>query len=139
MNNAYNFREKEKTKQLRLEIINVFKNSQTKLTYSAYFFTKRNSNTLVSSQASLDLIRRVLNQLTEEKMLYKVKSKGNKCFFCLRSWGSEKKCRDNVIKYQASIQKDKFTVDIDPSILSWKLPDKLPELPYELSEGTYYE
>ena len=63
-------------------------------------------------------IRKLLNELVEEKKLYLIKT-NNKFYYCLRTWGSKQNCFIRIERYNETAVDRRFNNDIDPSIMSW--------------------
>ena len=103
-------RQKKATKT-KAEILQTFIGCPTKLAYTTQNFVEKYKTNDV-------FIRKLLNELVEEKKLYLIKTY-NKFYYCLRTWGSKQNCFIRIERYNETAVDRRFNNDIDPSIMSW--------------------
>ena len=107
------FVNKQKTQEIKEDILQTFINCPTKLAYTTQSFAQK-------YKANQVHVRRLLAQLVEEKKLHIIKINSNQFYYCLRSWGSKQTCFRRIERHFEKAEDLRFNNDIDPSIMSWK-------------------
>jgi|ETNvirenome_2_60_1030617.scaffolds.fasta_scaffold09820_1 hypothetical protein len=106
------FGNKQKTQEIKEDILQTFINCPTKLAYTTQNFAEK-------YKANEVHVRRLLTELAEEKKLHIIKVNSNQFYYCLRTWGSKQTCYRRIEKHFTKAVDVRFNNDIDPSIMSW--------------------
>ena len=106
------FGNKQKTQEIKEDILRTFIECPTKLAYTTQNFAEK-------YKANQVHVRKLLNELVEERKLHIIKVNSNQFYYCLRTWGSKQNCRHRIIKHYEKNMDERFNNDIDPSIMSW--------------------
>ena len=107
------FGNKQKTQEIKEDILRTFIECPTKLAYTTQNFAEKYKANEVHG-------RRLLTELAEEKKLHIIKVNSNQFYYCLKTWGSKQNCFKRIERHFQKAEDLRFSNDIDPSIMSRK-------------------